>query len=137
MYRSQESHGPLVVVTLGVAIVAMDRATGRRVWQHKGEGFIGYGKLTVTADLVIAGGGKAITALTYTSGTHVYTVEAPFHVDTWLYDAGQLFVAGQGEVASFDGATGRLLWHDGFSGYGHHSAALGLPGSAVSVDRRG
>ncbi len=134
MYRNAAMNGGLVIITLGAGIVAMDRATGTRVWHHKANGFVIYGRLTVTPDLVIASGGKTITALVYATGAHIYTLESPIHTGTWLYDSGQIFASGQGEVACFDAETGKLLWHDRFPGLGHFSSALGVPGNVAQVD---
>jgi len=44
-------------------------------------------------------------------------------------------LGGAGEVACHDGATGKLLWHDGFAGYGHYPSAIAVPGNAGNVDR--
>jgi outer membrane protein assembly factor BamB len=37
---------------------------------------------------------------------------------TVLVDGGQVFAGTQGEIFCLDGATGKILWHDGLKGYG-------------------
>lgn len=133
MYRNPTIPSPLVVVTLGRAVVAMDRRTGKRVWEWRGPLGCSWTHTHVTDDLVVVGGGKAIACIAYGTGAELWTLDSPVHVSTWLADGGQLFVAGAGEVASIDVETGRVVWHDGFSGYGPWRSALGAPGSACNA----
>ncbi len=134
MYRQSQPISPYVIVTLGSVVVAMDRHTGRRVWEWR---LLSDGALTrahVTDQRVIVGGMKHLACLAYATGLQLWSVDSPVYVSTWLFDEGQLFVSGSGEVACFDAESGRLLWHDGFGGYGHWGSVLGVPGNVCQVD---
>jgi len=134
MHHNPDDH--LVIITIGPAIVAMDRVTGARVWQHRAEGVF-YDRISVTDDHVLAAGGSFITRLAYATGALVYTVESPVSAHTWLVDSGQIFLSHGGELACLAADTGRLLWHDRFKGFGQLAAALGVPGNVSQVDQTG
>ena len=133
MYRNLPNSFPLVVVTLGRAVVAMDRGTGKRVWEWRGPLGCLWTHTHVTDERVLVGGGKAVACIAYGTGAELWTLDCPVHVSTWLPDGGQLFLAGAGEIAAIEIETGRILWHDGFSGYGQWRSALGTPGNASNA----
>lgn len=134
MYREVPPPAPYLVVTLGNVVVAMDRRSGRRMWEWKGPSSSVFSRVLVTDERVVVGGERSLSCVAYATGAPLWSVDCPIYVGTWLHDAGQLFVSGTGEVVCFDLLNGRQVWHDSFQGYGIVSSALGVPGNAAQVD---
>jgi hypothetical protein len=123
---------PPLVVTVGSHVVALDYATGRRLWEHD----LGwpYPRLHVAADRVLVLH-ACLDCIHLASGQPLW--RAQVSGGTLLCDGVTAFVGGAGEVHAVALADGRVLWHEPFKGYGTGEVALALPGVASQIDRSG
>jgi outer membrane protein assembly factor BamB len=126
---------PLVVAALGHRIVALERATGRRIWEWQDKDGTDFSHIAVDGAHVLVGGGTRLVCLAYATGAVMWSVSVPVPVSTWLVDGPHVFLGSGGEVACLDRETGRALWHDPFPGYGLSHVALGVAGAASNVDK--
>lgn len=135
MYRSPPALAPLVIAALGHRVVALERLTGRRVWEWQDPDGTDFSHIVVDATDVLVGGGAKVVRLVHATGAVVWRAHVPLPVSTWLVDGPHVFLGSGGEVACLDRGTGRVLWHDPFPGYGLSQVALGVVGAASDVDR--
>lgn len=133
-YRTAAATHDFVFVAFGRHVVAMDRATGRRVWQQE---------MSAPRTIRIAVVGTRVFALgtdlicfDATNGSVLWqSTDAPG--DTLLADGDGVFTGGIGEVSCFDAATGKRRWHDRFKGMGIGGVALAVEGASSQDDLTG
>lgn len=135
MYRASPPLAPLLVSALGHRVVALERASGKRVWEWQDRDGTDFSRIAVDAARVLVGGGTKLVCLAYATGAVVWSASVPVPVSTWLVDGPHVFLGSGGEVACIDRETGRVLWHDPFPGYGLSQVAFGVVDASSDVDR--
>lgn len=121
-------------VAFGHHVVAMDRATGARVWTRDLVSPHSI-RLSVHGDRLFALGSELVR-LDAADGRVRWRAEQPGGA-TLLVDGDRVFTGGAGEVRCFDAETGALLWHDKFKGMGLGGVAIAVDGAAAQDDMSG
>ena len=136
MYRDPPAHAPLAVVAFGRNVVALDRLTGKRAWEHAAM-FSPIMRLFVTERRVYAVGKDRIVCLAYETGKKVWSAVSPVMLETVVLDGAQILGGIAGEVVCLSAETGEVLWRDRFQGMGIAPVAVGFPGNTAQIDRTG
>ncbi len=131
----------ILVVAFNSRVFGVDPATGRRVWERALAYYAGLGEveLLIHGARVFACNGRSLMSLEYPTGRVVGEVTIPGSYrgrPTMLIEAGRLYVANRGELTCFN-MDGQQLWHDGYSGKGTGSMALGFPDNIRQADDAG
>lgn len=127
---------PLVVVSFGQRLVAMNAHTGQRVWECPTDASTG-GRLLVDQGLVIYLGGRTVHCVDYLTGALRWKTPNPLPpaAPTMLVFAGCVLLTAMGETVCFNAQNGAAIWHDRFKGYGATGGgAMAAPGVAAQID---
>ena len=133
-YREGAPLPRILVVAFGGNVVGMDAATGYVVWKAPVDNLgASPPRIHVLSERVIVVVREQAYCLTYATGQTLWRTQLPLVADNLLEVGDRLFVGGSGEVACLD-ATGRVLWHERFKGFGMGKVALGVPGLVSQGD---
>ncbi|MDC3962575.1 PQQ-binding-like beta-propeller repeat protein [Polyangium jinanense] len=133
MYRQQDPHAPLLVIAFNGYVIAVERRTGKIVWQQEyHEPFAA--RLLFPLGRVLLGYHKELVCLAYTTGEVLWRTAMPMPTSSIVVDGDEIFVGSGGEAACVDVNTGALLWHHPFKGMGAGAVALGVPGNVAQID---
>lgn len=133
MYRHQEPLAPLLVIAFGGNVIAVERRTGKVVWQQQQqEPFAA--RLLFPPGRVLLGYHKELVCLAYASGQELWRTAVPTPVGSIVVDGDEIFFGAVGEAGCVDVNTGALLWHHPFRGMGSTAVALGVPGNVAQID---
>lgn len=130
----QPSTPPLVVMSLGARLVAMNAHTGQRAWEHEVPLSTLGARLFVEQGLVIYAGGGGLVCLDYLSGTLRWQATLGSVDGRILLFAGCIICLIMGEAWCLNIQTGAQIWHEPFKGYGKISGAIAAPGVSAQVD---
>lgn len=133
MYRHLDPLAPLLVVAFGGNVIAVERRTGKLVWQQKHEAYAV--RLLFPPGRVLLGYHKELACLVYTTGQVLWRTAVPVATDTIVVDGDEIFFGAVGEACCVDVNTGALLWHHPFKGMGATAVALGVPGNVAQIDQ--
>jgi outer membrane protein assembly factor BamB len=129
------SNDPLISSS-GNLVAAVDRATGRILWENKEHGGAAGGALLVTATRVYVAGWGAAGALDLETGATVWKAETGVGArPALMLDGDRLLVAGDGKVVCH-GVDGSRLWFVGLAG-GRSSVAIAIGERTAYDDREG
>ncbi len=130
--RHPIDNSPIVFVSFGEHLFAMDRRNGNRIWHHR---IAWASHIRLAADdrklYALSTGLCCLDAMTGHVDWQIDSVTG----DTILLHDGQLFVGGSGELRCFSASTGQLMWVDIFKGMGMGSVAIAVPWAAAQSDR--
>jgi len=134
MYRQLDPHAPLLVIAFNGYVIAVERRTGRLVWQQQyHEPYMA--RLLFAPERVLLGYHKEIVCLAYATGQVLWRTTVPTWIDSIVVDGDEIFFGAGGEAGCVDVNTGALLWHHPFKGMGATAVALGVPGNVAQIDR--
>ncbi|MDC3962577.1 PQQ-binding-like beta-propeller repeat protein [Polyangium jinanense] len=134
MYRHQDPHAPLLVITFGGNVIAVERRTGKIVWQQQYHSPFP-ARLLFPPGRVLLGYQRELVCLAYTTGQLLWRTTVPTSTaGSIVVDGDEIFFGGGGEAACVDVNTGALLWHHPFKGMGAWAVALGVPGNVAQID---
>ncbi|MDC0742960.1 outer membrane protein assembly factor BamB family protein [Polyangium mundeleinium] len=134
MYRHLDPHAPLLVLAFGGYVIAVERRTGKLVWQQQyHEPYTA--RLLFAPGRVLLGYHKELVCLAYTTGQVLWRTAVPTSTDSIVVDGDEIFFGAVGEAGCVDVNTGALLWHHPFTGMGTSAVALGVPGNVAQIDR--
>ena len=134
MYRQLDPHAPLLVIAFNGYVIAVERRTGRLVWQQQyHEPYMA--RLLFAPERVLLGYHKEIVCLAYATGQVLWRTTVPTWIDSIVVDGDEIFFGAGGEAGCVDVNTGTLLWHHPFKGMGATAVALGVPGNVAQIDR--
>ena len=133
MYRHLEPPAPLLVLSFGGNVIAVERRTGRLVWQQKHEAYTA--RLLFPPGRVLLAYYKELLCLAYANGQVLWRTAVPTPTDSIVVDGDEIFFGAAGEAGCVDMTTGALLWHHPFKGMGATAVALGVPGNVAQIDQ--
>jgi len=133
MYRHLDPHAPLLVSAFNGYVVAIERRTGKLVWQQQHhEPYTA--RLLFPPGRVLLGYHKELVCLAYMTGQVLWRTDVPTSTNSIVVDGDEIFFGAAGEVGCVDVNTGALLWHHPFPGMGATAVALGVPGNVAQID---
>ncbi len=133
MYRDSNAPSPLLVISFGGYVFAVERRTGTLVWRWAHEESSS-ARLLLPPGRVLLGYTHELVCLDYATGELSWRTKVPVATGTIVADGDEVFFGSAGEVGCVDVNTGTLLWHQPFRGMGQGAVALGVPGNVAQID---
>ncbi len=137
MYRAA-SDDPHVYQAFAGRVFAFRRADGKEAWRASLGRDGSETSLHVTADVVYAACGRAVSALAAATGEVVWTARAPFGESmnsVMLVDGDAIFLSLGGQFVCFERETGAVRWSDELPGTGYGTPTLAVRGRSSGSSR--
>jgi len=126
-----------LIVTIGGFVVALNRASGERVWEHALPSSLMSRCQTVVHESTVYAAAQSghLLLLDYATGKQraCTTFKGSGQAPALLLDHETVFVIMGGEVTAFN-LEGKILWHEPLKGKGNGAASLAFPGNDRQPD---